>query len=488
MDERMENQTAENTVRPYRADGWVNLLNKYGTSRDSSEQYQFTPDGTFPDDVLESIYEGNGLFARIIDTPAEEAVIHGFSLHGLSEKESYFAMEALDELDWDIIATTCIKWARLFGGSIAVMLINDGRRLDEPLNWSGIRSIDDVRVYDRSIIQPDWSTMYSADVKDPFGSRGSRLGTPELYHVNSMYGSFTVHESRILIFQNGELPERSTTSIYRNWGIPEYARLHRAIRDADIAHGSAVKMLDRSVQAVYGMRELSVELSTDEGEDRIMKRLQALDSARGLLNTILIDADGESYDFKTFTFSGVSDAVEASCSLLSAVSHIPQTILFGRSPAGLNATGKADLEAYYNYVGQIQRRMLRGNLRYLLSVIFQAGVATGEVDHVPNINVEFSPLWSLSEKEKAETELQKAQAQAQKALTIVSAVQQDIITIQEARDQLVTQGVMELRSVEGSDDVFPQCGGASPAAPTATKLPQDMTAQEWAETERRTEQ
>ena len=463
-------------VKPYRQDGFVNLLNKCGTSQDTSEQHHLVSDGEIPDDVLALNYEQNGLFSRIIDTPAEEAIVHGFSLPGLSAKDSSFALDSLDELDWDEVAATGIKWARLFGGAVAVMLINDGRQLSEPVDWRNIRSIDDIRVYDRSLIQPDWSTLYSRDPVDPFGSRGSRLGTPELYRINSVYGAFTVHESRLLIFQNGELPERSSASVYRLWGVPEYVRLHRAIRDASTAHGNASKMLDRSVQAVYSMSNLAVELATEEGEQRVLRRLQTIDLARGLLGTIVIDSE-EHYDFRTFGFSGVSDVIDATCNFLSALTSIPQTILFGRSPAGLNATGKSDLEHFYSYVGQIQRRMLRGNLRYLLSVIFQAGVATGEVDSVPNINVQFSPLWSMSEAEKAEIELKQAQTQAQKAAAIVSAVQQEIITIPEAREQLVAQGIMDLHD-GAPEEVCPICGEASAAAPTATKLPQDMSAQE----------
>lgn len=472
-------------VRPYREDGYVNLLNKYGTSRDTSEQYQFVLDGEIPDDILALNYEQNGLFAKIIDTPAEEAVVHGFSLPGLSAKDAAFAMASLDELDWENEAATCIKWARLFGGAVAVMLVNDGRTLEQPLDWEHIRSIDDIRVYDRSIVQPDYGTIYSKDPTDPFGSRGSRLGTPELYHVNSIYGSFTVHESRLLIFQNGELPERSSSAVYKLWGVPEYVRIHRAIRDAATAHGSASKMLDRSVQAVYSMRNLSEELSTDGGENRVLKRLQTIDLARGLLNTIVIDADGESYDFRTFQYSGVAGVVDATCNFLSALTSIPQTILFGRSPVGLNATGKSDLENFYNYVGQIQRRMLRGNLRYLLSVIFQAGVSTGEIDRVPNINVQFSPLWSMSELEKADAELKQAQAQAQRAAAIMEAVQQEVITIPEARRQLAAQGIIDLHEEQQPGEVCPQCGSSSAAAPTATKLPQDMSARERAEINRR---
>ena len=81
------------------------------------------------------------------------------------------------------------------------MLINDGRGLDEPLDWSNIQSIDDIRVFDRSVVQPDYTTLFNYDPRDPFSTRGSRLGLPEYYQVFSKYGSFTVHDSRCLVFQ-----------------------------------------------------------------------------------------------------------------------------------------------------------------------------------------------------------------------------------------------------------------------------------------------
>ena len=58
-------------IRPYRADGYVNLVNRYGTSKDTSEHYSFQPEPTVPDNVLSSFYESNGLFSKIIDAPAE---------------------------------------------------------------------------------------------------------------------------------------------------------------------------------------------------------------------------------------------------------------------------------------------------------------------------------------------------------------------------------------------------------------------------------
>ena len=115
--------------------------------------------------------------------------------------------------------------------------------------------------------------------------------------------------------------------------------------------------------------------------------------ARGILNSIAIDTDGEDYDYKQLNLSGVKDVIDTSCNMLSAVTEIPQTILFGKSPDGMNATGESDMENYYNYIERIQTRMVKSNLRYLLSIIFQAGVHSGD-------SISVYPSYSLSKKVK----------------------------------------------------------------------------------------
>lgn len=456
-------------VRPYRADGYVNLVNKYGTSRDTTEKYQFQQEPLVPDETLTMFYEGNGLFAKIIDAPAEEAIKNGFTLTDLNDQKlEDFYMEALDELDWEETVITAVKWARLFGGSIAVMLINDGRGLEQPLDWKSIKSIDDIRIYDRSQIQPAYETMLSYEPDDPFGTRGSRLGMPEYYDIHSKYGNFRVHDSRCLVFQNGILPENTTNSLYQLWGMPEYVRLKRAIRDAEIAHGTAPKLLERSIQAIYKMKDLSGELATEDGEDRVLRRLQTIDMARGLLNSITIDSEGEEYDFRTFSFNGVSEIIDATCNFLSALTCIPQTVLFGRSPAGMNSTGTSDLENWYNYLQRIQKRMIKKNLRYLLSIIFQAGVMTGEIDEVPNIKVEFNPLWSLSEMEQAQLDQAKAAVQATKANTAAIYVDMQAIDPTEVRKKLADSEEFDVENLldeYDEEDLFPE-GELEVHAPT----------------------
>ena len=473
----------------FNQDGYVNVFNKYGTSQDVSEHYLYERDADVPDEMLERFYEGNGLFSRIIDAPAEEALRTGFKLKNIEdEKINLFVERSLDELSWEETAITAIKWTRLFGGAIAVMLINDGRGLEEPLDWKNIQSIDDIRIYDRSLIYPDYESMYQYEPEDPFRTRSSRLGVPEFYTVNSRYGMFDVHESRCLIFQNGTLPENASTSIYQMWGMPEYVRINKAIRDAEVAAGSATKLLDRAVQAVYSMKDLAAELSTEEGEDRVLRRLEAIDMARGMMNTITIDAEGEDYSFRQFSFTGVSEVIDSTCNYLSALTNIPQTILFGRSPAGMSSTGHSDFENYYNYVQRIQKRMLRSNLRYLLGVIFQAGVNSGEVEKVPKIDVEFNPLWSLSDMEKEQLEQAKIATQTARAQAAQLYVGMEVMTAAEVRRALAKKDTFDVETMlddEEEKELFPDGmpkygqqpqqeqgagGGANPTDPMAALM------------------
>lgn len=440
-------------VRPHREDGYVNLLNKYGTKQDNSEAYKFEREPVIPDMQLTGLYEGNGLFSKIIDTPAEEALKHGFDLNLKSNEMNAFVDEVLDDLEWDEKATTAIKWARLYGGALIVMLIDDGRGLEEPVDWEHIRSIDELRVYERSIVQPDYASLYQQDYGGKgIGNRVSKFGQPEYYYVSSIYGSFKVHESRCLVFRNGVLPEQTSNATYLFWGMPEYVRIRRALRETVTAHTDSVKLLERSVQAIYSMKGLASLLTTDDGENQVLKRLQLVDTSRGLLNSIAIDSEGEQYDFKTFQFSGVKDVIDATCNMLSALTNIPQTILFGRSPAGMNATGDSDFESYYNFVEKIQRLMLKRNLRTLLDIVFRAGIASGDVTEEPDYKLEFNPLWSLSDTEQATVDQTKAQTALVKAQTAQAYVDMQALDPTEVRRRLASDEEFDVEDIISEDD------------------------------------
>lgn len=181
------------------------------------DNFIFAPQKRIDDGDLIALYEGNGLFAKIIDTPAEEATRRSPTLRG-NKCTAAFVADELGRLEWDEQALTAVRWARLFGGAIAVMLVDDGGRLEDPLRVEHVKSVADLRIFSRSQIETEL-------VDDQ----------PEYFHIASMYGGFTAHASRCLTFRNDRAPELSENTVFHLWGIPEFYRVNEAVQRAALA-------------------------------------------------------------------------------------------------------------------------------------------------------------------------------------------------------------------------------------------------------------
>lgn len=413
----------------FRTDSFSDVLWQYGA------QHADTQSGLLiPDYDLAEKYQYNGLFSKIIDRPAEEALKHGMEYNVGDPQLEEFLDDALDRLDWEDKATTAIRWARLFGGSIIVMLLDDGRGLEEPVNWADIHSVEELLVYERAVVQPDPDTY--------------RTGKATYFDVSSTYGGFfRVHRSRCLVFKNGSLPEFGAPQQYFYWGLPEYIRIKRDLSIVLKTHQNAANMIEKSVQPVYKQKNLQSTLATEGGDTAVLKRLNVIDQARGMLNSIAVDMDGEDYAFQTFQLSGTQEILESTYNLLSAVTCIPQTILFGRSPSGENSTGESDLENYYNFVEGIQKRMLKKNIRTLLKAVTQAGVYDGSIGDPGTIKPTFKPLWSLSEAEQATVDLTKAQRAQATAQTAQLYIDMQVLQPDEVRQALSQDGSLNIEDI-----------------------------------------
>lgn len=469
-------------------DGYVNMLNKVGTKKDPLEGYTYRYDDPTPDPELAQIYGSNGLFSKIIDKPAELAVKNGYDL-GIGDADLDDAVKKkLSSLQWKQNGAKALKWSRLFGGAAILVGIDDGGDWDEPVNKDMITGINSLTVFERPEITPDYNSVFSRSMDL---ESIQKLGTPEYYLITPLYGGeqIRVHESRLLIFRNGEIPRTSAMSTdYMFFGIPEYNRIKRELRDTVTTHGNGYRLLERCIQAVYKSKNLSSLMATPTGEGMVIQRMQLIDMARSLLNTMVIDADGEDYIFQTFQLGGVKDIVDESCNMLSAVTNIPQTVLFGRSPAGMNSTGESDLTNYYDYVGQIQELNVTGNLHYLVDLILQAKRNTGEIQTIPAYEPIPVPLWNMSEKEKAELEQSKATAELTKAQATQIYVDMQALDSGEVRRTLAASDQYEIEDVLSEDDLgidvesLLEAGSFQPAESLANTPPADIPLEGKAET------
>lgn len=106
----------------------------------------------------------------------------------------------------------------------------------------------------------------------------------------------------------------------------------------------------------------------------------------------------EQLDTKSYAFSGIAQVAEVFMYDIAGAAEMPFTKLFGRSPAGLNATGESDMQTYYDSIGQKQETYLSPALDKLLPVI-----ALSEWGYIPeDFDYSYNQIGTLSNKDKAE--------------------------------------------------------------------------------------
>ncbi|MFY2514003.1 anti-CBASS protein Acb1 family protein, partial [Acinetobacter soli] len=148
------------------------------------------------------------------------------------------------------------------------------------------------------------------------------------------------------------------------------------------------------------------------------------------LNGMLVLDKEEEYDSKTYNFAGLPNLMSEFSIQTAGAAEIPYTILFGQSPAGMNATGEHDTRNYYDSIATKQEWHLKPILMKFLAVVCQ--VTFGR--QFPDLNVVFNPLWQLNGKIRAEVEKFNAERD-EKYLNM------GILTEPQIAKQLVIDGV-----------------------------------------------
>lgn len=404
-----------------RQDGFSNVFTGAGTKHDPYSSFLFTPSPRIADRMLENLYINCSLATRIVSLPADESVKNWVSI---SQDKNGNALSMLEDLNAEIHFADAVRWSRLFGGSAILMMINDGKRLDEPVDETNIQYIERLKVFDKTQIW--WNdAVYYDDPQNP------KFGEPEYYELNPMDGlPFLVHESRLLLFTGDPVPDywRLTN---QGWGKPVYQGLMDELTNNQHSMKLAITVLDRKGQSILKLNGLTDVLDLgEEGDGAVKTRLDLIDMARSILNTIAIDAEDD-FKIENLSISGMADLIDRFGFALSAVSNIPFVILFGHNPkgSGLAQSGGTDLENWYNYVGQIQKRQIKKPLQRLIKLCMLAKNGLFSGNPLNNWTLKFNPLWSPSDNELADAEEKRAKANFENAQANTLMIQNKVLSV-----------------------------------------------------------
>jgi phage-related protein (TIGR01555 family) len=370
----------------------MNVLTGLGIcGRDKKQNAQFRISKIFDRAELDQLYRSDGLMRLIVDIFAQEMTRQGWVIEGDAEGKM---VGKLEELRINEAMINLIKWARLFGGAVCIMGVADGLPLDQPVDENALRDIQWLRVFDRY-------QAYSRDGTFESDLNSPNYGMPNVYTINdNRTGAvFYVHYSRILRMDWNILPPR-WQNFNQGWGDPLAQTIYEELRNYSTAFSNTATMFEDFVNSVLYIPNLSGILASQCGDNQVMNRLNILNLTKSNMNTIVLDAD-EKYEKLTTNVSGISDLLDRFMLSLSAVCRVPVALLFGRSPAGLNATGDSDVRNFYDAVKQEQESKLRQCLEKLIRYVFLSKDGPFAGVEPDDWALKFVPLWQNTEEQDA---------------------------------------------------------------------------------------
>ena len=380
--------------------------------------------------ALENAYSSSWLAGLAVDIKAMDMTREGVEIRGVKPEAAEAFDTAFDDLNiWDNVQKA-LKYARLYGGSIAVILV-DGDDMSQPLGKVGRDSFKGLAVFDRWQIEPS-DTDLVQDLGRDFGKPRFYRILPGQSYVQIPGGK--IHYSRVLRFEGVQMPW-NIAQRYQGWGASVLERCWQAIKSFDLVSESISQLVSKSYLRYYKIKGLRDVLTNDLASKGFLKQMDFVRQFQSFEGMTLGDAEDEFQVFN-YGFTGLPDIHLQKGQEVSGAIGVPMVRLFGQSPIGFNSTGESDLRLYYDDVRRDQDSQLRNPMKRLLKVMHESlfGIDPGK-----DFTFEFKPLWQLKTEEKIAAAAQGAQA-------IISAVDGGLLP--------ASRGLEELKKLSDSIGVF----------------------------------
>jgi len=380
-----------------RVDGLVNALTGMNTSRDKSRYTTTTPLVFLGQEELENLYS-EWIPKRIVDIVAEQATRKGFKVLFGGEGAAAEVVTGIEQVIEDLyilenLGLAC-KNARLFGGSVILLYIDDGRAADQPVDKRSIRKIEGMEVLDRWQIAPviNEEALYDYSKATYYQIiSGDLIRQPQLTYI---------HKDRILRFDGEWLPYRIRQRNY-GWGMSTLQSVYDSFRFYSTGISSAATLLTEFDIFVHKLRGLSTMLAAGKEKD-VRDRLVLNDMSKSVYRGYAIDAEKEELEFISRNFGGIGEILEKLRIDIIGASQIPHTILFGESPGGLGSTGRSEERDFAKMLGDYQSAHFKRPMQQLVEMIMLSkdGPTNGTVPD--SWRISFNDLFELNEREKAD--------------------------------------------------------------------------------------
>ena len=416
-------------------DGYAQAFSGAGTRKDRTTFTTIKGAYLLGEGELTDLYIGDGFAKTIVDVPAEQCVSAGVDFEGMDEALKEKVLARYEELNVMKHAADAYRWARLYGGSVWVLGLNDGGTLDVPFQEGNLKEVEFIRVYNR------FQAIVQTRVMDPMSKD---FGEPETWQIipYNTGAPYIVHNSRVKVFDGEACPARMREANLQ-WGLSSLQGCMDQLKRLGMSHLWANMLLERAQQAVHGIPNLAATLMQPGGDAMVQKRVDVVDMVRGTLNTVIIDAN------ETYTIAspgvgpGVVDLLNVYAEALAGVSRIPVYILMEKSASGLNGSSESNSEGWDSQVKAWQKDNLHEPLDWITQLLCFEVNGTDGGDY----KLCFNPIYVPSAKEVAETEQIQANTDKLKMETRMGYLAESVIDQNEVRNM---DDVKEMFNVTGA--------------------------------------
>lgn len=407
-----------------RADAWLNVYTGFGDP-DSDPQMATRPRNVAPfsQTELDTLFNDDHIAHKICVSLPEDGLRRWCTLKidNDAEGQGDTILEFLDDLGARASLEEGLVWARQSGGCLLVLGVEDGQSPEKPLNEDAISKFTFVNV-----VRTDRADVFRL-YQDPTLPKYDK---PELWKVRSATGGkdTIVHESRVIQLR-GELSTPERRKERRGWDMSALQRAKLPLqRNADSWHALA-SLLIKSNILVFAVKGYSNMVKTlQEALVAFTNRMQIARLTQSVKSWLVHDADGESVTNVSVSFAGIPEAMDRLMMEAASAADMPVTKLWGRSPAGLNATGESDMLLWEAQVGVYQTKYIKPAVERLVTLAMKTeGSATGGASTYEELSwaIAFRPLRVMTDEQLA-----TVQNQVMQALAI--AIDKEIFTPEEA--------------------------------------------------------
>lgn len=394
---RLTNDAGRNVGRKLTLDEFVNPLARSGAGMPNLLEATEYPLTRFTQNwqVLNSLYRSHWVVQKIINTIPQDMMKNGYDFQSdINPDQIQKISKIIRQTRLHSKILNGLYWGRLYGGAAGIIMIDgEADRMDEPLDLDRVMpgAFKGLLIMDRwSGIQP--SADLITDITDP------DFGMPEYYEVTLPEGQGVIrlHNSRVCRFSGREMPYLEKLA-ENYWGTSEMEHVFSELKKRDnVSWNIALLtfMANIRVMKIDGMEQL-LAYGGDKSQQALYNTLEGLNMMLNN-NGIQILGKDDSYESHQYTFSGLGEVYDRFMMDVSGACGIPVTKLFGRSPAGMNSTGDADMDNYYDTIEQSQESQLRPVLDKLLPIVCMSalGAVPDDLDYI------FNPVRRPSNDEK----------------------------------------------------------------------------------------